>query len=141
MDREASVNDPLYLQPVPSLPAPFNHVAMFEEAWPESHRIEFQGQVHEVTVKYSIAKMDTVTQAGAKQRGNTAYGRHAGDNIGVSVLRAGRELLLDPAWCIGYDPRERWWGAEVEFPPALDEVFGVPNNKQAAALLRIGRHQ
>ena len=47
-------------------------------------------------------------------------------------MRAGRELLLDPGWCIGYDPRERWWGAEVEFPPALDEVFGVTNNKQAA---------
>ena len=40
--------------------------------------------------------------------------------------------MLDQGWCIGYDPRERWWGAEVEFPPALDEVFGVTNNKQAA---------
>ena len=47
-------------------------------------------------------------------------------------MRAGRELMLDAGWCIGYDPRERWWGAEVEFPPELDEVFGVTNNKQAA---------
>ena len=47
--------------------------------------------------------------------------------------------MLDDGWCIGYDPRERWWGAEIEFPPTLDEVFGVPNNKQAAtALFRVG---
>ena len=53
----------------------------------------------------------------------------------------GRELILDAGWCIGYDPRERWWGAEIEFPPSLDEVFGVPNNKQAAThFLRVGEH-
>ena len=39
---------------------------------------------------------------------------------------------LDQAWVIQYDPRERWWGVEVEFPPALDEIFGVTNNKQFA---------
>ena len=132
VDREASVNDPLYLQPLPSLPAPFDRVAMFEEAWPETHRIEFLGEAHEVLARYTIAKPDTVREAGTLDRGNTAYGRHAGENMGVSVLRAGRELILDSGWCIGYDPRERWWGAEVEFPPTLDEVFGVPNNKQAA---------
>src|SRR5207302_6973409 len=26
----------------------------------------------------------------------------------------------------------RWWGVEVDFPPELDEIFGVTNNKQAA---------
>ena len=67
-----------------------------------------------------------------RDRGQMLYRKHAQKNIGVSVVRAGRELMLDPAWCIGYDPRERWWGAEVEFPRALDEVFGVTNKKQAA---------
>jgi len=38
-------------------------------------------------------------------------------------VRAGRELDLDQAWVIKYDPVERWWGVEVEFPPALDEQF------------------
>ena len=131
VNREATVNDPLYLQPIPSLPAPFNREAMFEEAWPETYRIEFQGEVHEILAKYSIAKAETVKQAGTLERGSTPYGRHAGENMGVSVLRAGRELILDSGWCIGYDPRERWWGAEIEFPPTLDQVFGVPNNKQA----------
>ncbi len=133
VDREAGVNDPLYLQPLPSLPSPFDRVAMFDEAWSETHTIEYQGEVHEVVATYSCAKPDTVKEAGTRDRGKTKYGHHAGENIGVSVLRAGRELILDSGWCVGYDPRERWWGAEVEFPPALDEVFGVPNNKQAAA--------
>jgi hypothetical protein len=35
-----------------------------------------------------------------------------------------------------YDPRERWWGIEVSFPPALDAVFGVTNNKQSATEFR-----
>ena len=47
-------------------------------------------------------------------------------------MRAGRELELDQSWIVSYDPRERWWGVEVEFPPSLDEVFGVTNNKQTA---------
>jgi hypothetical protein len=50
----------------------------------------------------------------------------------LSVIRAERELDLDKNWTIGYDPRERWWGVEIEFPPSLDEVFGVTNNKQYA---------
>jgi hypothetical protein len=34
-----------------------------------------------------------------------------------------------------YDPTARWIGIEVSFPPALDEVFGVTNNKQSATHL------
>ena len=132
VDREADVNDPLYLRPLVSLPAPFDGTPMFEEMWTETHKIEFQDVEHTVTTRYSLAKADTVALAGTQDRGQTPYGRHAAGNMGVSVLRAGRELMLDDGWCIGYDPRERWWGAEVEFLPALDEVFGVTNNKQAA---------
>ena len=132
LDREAEINDPLYLHGLPTLPAPFNQMAMFDEAWVETHDIEHNDRGHRVTVRYALAKQDTVSVAGTSQRGDTKYGKHAATNIGVSVLRAGREIMLDAGWCIGYDPRERWWGAEVEFPPALDEVFGVTNNKQAA---------
>lgn len=132
IDREVVVNDPLYLTPSPSMPAPFDTGAMFEEVFEDEEEIEFEGQVHTVRLKYSVASEQTVTLAGHVDRGKTAYGAHAARNMGVSVLRAGREIMLDHNWCIGYDPRERWWGAEVEFPPALDEVFGVTNNKQAA---------
>ena len=132
VDRCATVNDPLYLRPLSTLPGPFNTKAMFEEAWTEQHKIEFRGHAHRVAVRYAVATSDTVSAAGTLERGKTAYGRHAGSNVGVSVLRADREIMLDDGWCIGYDPRERWWGAEVEFPPSLDEVFGVTNTKQAA---------
>ena len=50
--------------------------------------------------------------------------------MGVSLIRAHREIQLDDSWVDGNDPRERWWTVEVDFPTALDEVFGVTNNKQ-----------
>jgi len=120
-DRSAVFDDPLYLTPSPSMPAPFNAQPMFVHVFDDEHDIEYGGKVHRVTVRYSVATPDTVTEAGTQDRGQTGYGRHARGNIGVSVLRAGREITLDQGWCIGYDARERWWGAEVEFPPSLDE--------------------
>ena len=40
---------------------------------------------------------------------------------------------MDQGLVTGYDPRERWWGIELEFPATLDELFGLTNNKQVAA--------
>ena len=131
-DREAEINDPLYLTPMRPLPSPFDARSMFTHVFDDSQDIEYKEETHTVTVRYSVASEDTISEAGTAERGRTVYGKHAAKNIGVSVLRAGREIMLDHGWCIGYDPRERWWGAEVEFPPQLDEVFGVTNNKQAA---------
>ncbi len=132
-DQKAQVVDPLYLIPSPLVPSPFNNKAMFQPVFDTmSYDIEYDGKKHKVYVRFSVAKSETIDHAGTNNRGDTKYGSHAANNIGVSVIRAGRELMLDQGWCIGYDPRERWWGAEVEFPPALDEVFGVTNNKQAA---------
>ena len=132
VDREVEMNDPLYLVGSTALPSPFNERPMFDHVFNEEHDIEYGQNTHKVTVRYSIASMETITEAGTLDRGRTTYGKHAASNIGVSVLRAGREIMLDHGWCIGYNPVERWWGAEVEFPPQLDEVFGVTNNKQAA---------
>jgi len=47
-------------------------------------------------------------------------------------VRSGRELELNNSFNIHYDPKERWWGAEIRFDAALDDIFGVTNNKQAA---------
>ena len=132
IDYEAKLNDPLYLIPLKSLPSPFDKKAMFEKVFDEVHVIEHSGKKHKVTVCYSVASEDTITESNQSDRGNTKYGKHAGSNIGVSVVRAQREIMLDYGWCIGYDPRERWWGAEVNFAPELDEIFGVTNNKQGA---------
>ena len=54
------------------------------------------------------------------------------ENLGISLIRADRELYMDRRLCQTYDPLERWWGVEVDFPVELDEVFGVTNNKQNA---------
>ena len=56
--------------------------------------------------------------------------------MGVSVMRAHREIQLDDSWISGDDPRERWWTIEVDVPTALDEVFGVTNNKQDTTTFR-----
>lgn len=132
LDQEAQIDDPLYLTPSPLVPEPFKNRPMFDVAREDEQEIEYNGEKHKVQVRYSVAKPETVEQAGTQDRGKTKYGQHARNNIGVSLIRAGRELMIDHGWCIGYDPRERWWGCEVEFPPALDELFGVTNNKQAA---------
>ena len=46
-------------------------------------------------------------------------------------MRGDRELVLDDTINDG-DTRERWWGIEIEFPPDLDDVFGVTYYKQGA---------
>lgn len=129
---EASVNDPLYLMVPSTTPPPYDQVPMFQPYGEEAHiPIPFGEQNYNVVVRASFAKDDTWPENGG-DRGRTLYGKHAAKNIGVSIVRAGRELELDDSWVNNYDPTERWWGIEVEFPPVLDEVFGVTNNKQAA---------
>ncbi len=132
--REVRVNDPLYLAAVTSTPPPFDKKAMFQP-WGKTGRqafpIEFGGQTHEVIVTLSWATPDSRLLPDGGNPGEKPWGKHARANVGVSVVRANRELVLDPAWS-NNDLRERWWGAEVSFPPALDEVFGVTNNKQYA---------
>lgn len=135
-EQDVRVNDPLYLMNPSSTPAPFDKVPMFQP-WGEDgiqvFDIKFRDASHKVTVRASWARPDTLP-ADMTDRGQKEYGKHAGKNIGVSIVRAGRELALDSSWALSYDPRERWWGIEVEFPPTLDEVFGVTNNKQAATI-------
>ena len=79
----------------------------------------------------SAPDADWPDRVGGQQRGEYApWGKHANQNMGVSLVRAHREIQLDDSWVSGDDPRERWWTVEVDFPTALDEVFGVTNNKQ-----------
>ena len=134
LDRFARVNDPLYLMNNSTTPEPFDEEPMFQ-SWGEKDEIftiDYGGEVHEVVVRMSWAKDETVPNSG--NRGEKAYGKDAAKNLGVSIVRAERELGMDDSWTISYDPTERWWGIEVEFPPTLDEVFGVTNNKQSATI-------
>jgi len=127
IEKHAEPNDPLYLTADTS--CPYESEPVFEKWGTHEIPIFYKEEEHNVKVTFSVAKEEarSMVQAGAKP-----HGRHAAKNVGVSVVRAGRELELDQSWVIQYDPRERWWGVEVEFPPILDDIFGVSNNKQAA---------
>ena len=130
--NSVKVNDPLYLMPDSSTPPPFDQQPMFQK-WGDQDEIftvEHDDHKHSVTVRMSWARPQTVPAVG--DRGAQLYGKHASNNLGVSIVRAGRELDLDSSWTNSYDPTERWWGVEVNFPPALDEIFGVTNSKQSA---------
>ncbi|MEV0006326.1 ATP-binding protein [Micromonospora sp. NPDC050980] len=150
-ERQVRPNDPLYLTAKTCTPAPFADQPMFmpfnmgDEDNPGVVRvpITYKGQTHDVIVRASIARPEARQSdvsghpwpANANKNvepGQQQWGKHAKRNIGVSLVRQGRELDLDTSWAIGYDPVERWWGVEVDFPRELDAAFGVTNNKQTA---------
>jgi hypothetical protein len=133
INRQARPNDPGYLMTGTSTPEPWCDTPLFgrwgDDAYEVTHNIQFRDREYPVKIRYSVAKEE------ARQGHNPGardYGKHALRNTGLSVVRAGRELELDDGWADSADPRDRWWGIEVEFPPALDEIFGVTNNKQHA---------
>lgn len=135
LDRNARVNDPLYMTAPSSTPEPFDIKPMFRpygETGEERIPIDFNGKTYHVTLRFSFAKVEARVRDDGKDAGHEPYGKHARKNVGVSVVRADRELELDTSWVNSSDPRDRWWGAEIDFPPELDDVFGVTNNKQSA---------
>ncbi|AFY48420.1 DNA mismatch repair enzyme (predicted ATPase) [Nostoc sp. PCC 7524] len=137
LEKYALPNDPGYLIEKTSCPPPFDNKAMFgtwqgDTSYEATFTINFREQEHEVKVRFSYAKEEARLIEGVNNPGSTPHGQHAKRNIGVSIVRADRELELDTGVVNGYEPTERWWGVEVEFPPALDDIFGVTNNKQSA---------
>lgn len=135
--KYALPNDPGYLIEETSCPEPFKNQAMFQiwagdTSYETTFTISFREKEHEVKVRFSYAKEEARIIEGVSNAGSTPHGQHAKKNIGVSIVRAGRELELDIGVVNGYEPTERWWGIEVEFPPSLDDIFGVTNNKQSA---------
>ena len=141
-------NDPLYLMTATSCPETFGDGPMFQE---------YEGSPFLVPVVYNRVRYEVVVRASharkhvrdpndlaarwpeqwrSRDAGHTPWGKHAAHNMGLSVVRANREVHLDRSWVSGDDPRERWWTVEVDIPTALDELFGVTNNKQGAVTLQ-----
>ena len=139
-DKNVLPNDPLYLMAAtscPAIPAPHSHETLFEEFGPPDEiEVTRPGRKKPsvVRIKYSIVKQPIRKMLGEQYNspGSSPQGQHAAKNIGISLVRAGRELEMSHAHVIGYDPVERFWGVEVSFPPSLDHLFGVTNNKQSA---------
>ena len=130
-------NDPLYLTAPSSTPPPWDTRPMFNLDG-ERPEVTFgvsgsDGSEHPVKLRFAFARKEArEEEKGGQLAGAQPHGKHASRNLGVSVVRADREIALDQNLLQTYDPMERWWGAEIEFPPALDEFFGVTNNKQNA---------
>lgn len=141
-------NDPLYLMTDTSCPSDYGPEPMFQEleGSPFAVEVRYRGQNHYVRLRASYARPHArdyrhpnatwPLQYQAQDAGHSPWGKHAAGNIGVSMVRADRELEIDASWATGYDPTDRWWKVEVDFPPALDDAFGVTNNKQGTTVFQ-----
>ena len=87
--------------------------------------------------KRSGAKLDTFARIGGKRAGNMLHGKHAAQNVGLSLLREGREVDISQVLCNPSEPRERWFGVEFDFPQELDRILGMTNNKQSYTRLEL----
>jgi hypothetical protein len=78
-----------------------------------------------ISVNCSIAKKETKAIGGK-------FGDVYSKMIGISVLRADREIKLDDFGFLGElgDPLHRWWKVELNFSPSMDKYFGLDNTKQ-----------
>ncbi len=150
-ETEVRPNDPLFLMPHSATPAPWHDEPMFqaygqpqvypfttEEQGPDG---ETRTREHVAEVHYSMVRPEVILENKDEkgeprpgQPGQLLHGRFAGRSIGVSIVRADRELLLDHNFLPmgGAERENRWWGCEVRFQPGLDDIFGVDHNKQMA---------
>lgn len=137
-------NDPLFLMRNSATPEPWDEKPMFEP-WLGCPKKQFiirtsgeDGKEAKVYVHYSI-----VTQAAlgdqAENPGGLRHGRRALQNMGVSVVRNHREILLADTFIRdksrSTQPTNRWWGCEIHFGSECDELFGINHNKQMTSML------
>jgi len=114
-------------------PVPFNNSPAFDLYTEHDFKVKINNEEHLVHLKFSIVKKRVRLEEG----GSSAIGKNAAKNQGVSVVRAKRELEMNTTFDNSYDTRERWWGVEISFEPALDDIFGVTNNKQSATAIEL----
>lgn len=135
-------NDPLYLMAPSSTPGKWGKEAMFkpDTVHKEPYSIHYAGQKHEIIVKYSIEKDELRSPNNVTgDQGRSKHGQHARKNEGISIMRADREIMLD-RFGMASDPRDRWWGVEIDIPLALDLVVGLTFNKQQVDTLSAIMH-
>ena len=121
-------NDPLYLMSNTCAPEPYDKKPAFVSFVEDQINVEVENDKKEtIALRFSIC-----TEEPREEGGASPIGKHTNKNTGVSLVRAGRELEMNMTFSNRADTRERWWGCEVRFEPALDKIFGVTNTKQAA---------
>ena len=97
--QTALANDPGYMMAKTSCPAPYDKTPMFEGYgnYEVQFNIEYRGEEHKVDVRFSYAKEEARKGDNA---GKTPHGKHAAKNVGVSIVRAKRELDMDQSCVI-----------------------------------------
>jgi hypothetical protein len=124
-------NDPLYLMTPNNLPGHEEEATnvIKENLFSiEVDYLDINDKISKSEVEFLITIAKPETQA---LLGGGPEGRHYKSNLGISFVRAGREIDLgnfgffDPA-----GTQHRWWGIEVRFKPELDDLFGVDQTKQ-----------
>ena len=132
-------NDPLFLMSNSATAQPWNEQPMFRE-YPAGKTFQFTiGEREEsIHLVYSIVKAEALGDQ-AQNPGNLPHGKDAQRNTGVSIVREGRELVLEDVFAHvpgrREEPQNRWWGCEVRFGMGCDELLGVDHNKQMVAAL------
>ena len=135
---EYTANDPMYLMSktsapntIPGRPMKFDRM-VFQSSRLTMFIMRMEQPARICNHSFSLSPKTLREPYNGTDAGKLDYGKHAKDNIGVSIVRAGRELELSQGFNISKDPRNRWWGAEIEFERGMDDIFGVTNNKQHA---------
>ena len=135
-DRAVRPNDPLFLMRNSATSEPWNEEPMFEFSHQKDYPIEIGDRQETVTVIYSRVKQEALGVQAANP-GTLPHGQDARFNMGVSVVRENREILVDNAFVReggrGNIPMNRWWGCEVRFNEGCDDLFGIDHNKQLVA--------
>lgn len=148
-DKETfKANDPMYLKKntsLPELPGSYKNEAFFEKMDEEVISVEYidengDPKRDDVTVTTSMVKKNIsnrILKDTIGKLGGTTWGKHCSKNVGVSIVRANRELVLRDSFLTSAlrESKGRFIGIELSFPPTLDAVFGVTNNKQDAIRL------
>ena len=100
---------------------------------------EIKSGTASVEIIYSHIDPEIRRNSGDKALGGTDFGKHYKKNLGVSFVRANREIdhgkkgFFEDATKVTL----RYLGIEVRFPPTLDKFFGVSNTKQPVKVKKL----
>jgi len=96
------------------------------------------GEKADIIIRMSLLPKEWRLKQG-DGRSEFANKRKIGQNEGISILRANREVLYGTVpFIIGKRGEassldiDRWWGCEISFPPELDEYFQIRYIKRGA---------
>lgn len=138
-EKELLANDPLYLitpnncpgyenEPVMELKTNDEDLREGKISVPFEDPITGKPKVSDVLFRFSSTKKSIRDKEADK---SNEFMNHLKRNIGISFVRAGREVDFGNfGYFTMYSTTDRWWGCEIRFEPELDEIFGVTNDKQ-----------